>query len=150
MKEYFTDDYVKLTRESLKSQTLRAIEKYGAWEETKIFSTSLEFGRQTGKTKAAVELSNSLGGVVIYVGHNLAAAEEFKRRGGKADLYTSIRSNIDAYIRGRSINSNRVSVIFDECDVRTSEMFELSNTISPAMRANGSWGKYIHLIRLGM
>lgn len=150
MKEFFTNNYVRMVTESLNDQIHQTIAKQGAWEETKIFTTSLDLGRYTGKTEAAVEFSRKVGGFVIYVGHVLSAARDFKDRGGKADLYTSVGSNIDMNIRGTNIPSNRVTVIFDECDMKTSEMIRYVHTIFPAMRSGSSWGKFVHLIRLGM
>lgn len=148
MKEFYTDDYVRLTHESLKNQLRHAVENYGAWKGAQVFVTSLELGRQTGKTKAAVQLSNELGGMVIYVGHNTEAGLYFKRLGGKTEFVVSKRT-VGNYFRGRRIEGNQVTLIFDECDLRTSEMFEIAQNVAYSFGRAG-WGNYIHVIRLGM
>jgi len=149
MKEFYTDDYKSLIKQSLLSQTQRTFSTYGMWKDTHIFTTSLDCGRQTGKTNAIVSLSEELGGVVIYVGHTLQAAEHFKALGGRASIYAS-KSTITNSLKANRVAGNQITIIFDECDLTTTDMLKVAHCAKGAMLGNGTWRKYVHVIRLGM
>lgn len=120
-----------------------------------VLETSLDMGRQSGKTKAAFDyIKKSKGCLNIYVGHKIASAKCAMIENGVAEsesvMILSKRQDFSDIFRGRRIEYQAINVILDECDLSQNDRFELVRTLMICMGKCLHPFPYIHLIRLGM
>lgn len=128
-----------------------------------IFSTSLDLGRMTCKTTAAVErtIRDSQRGIfTYYVGPNMNMGfhfrNELKKRVNEHELKCAITSakskNFLDATRGVIQPGQAISVVFDECGLSHSEQHEFVKAIILQMQRADALHpfRYIHVIRLGM
>ncbi|QPI17810.1 hypothetical protein POP12_018 [Pectobacterium phage POP12] len=148
---FLTNDYLQIMKKSLANQIGHAASHYGLWTDVKIFSTSLDMGRQSGKSRALGEWIPTAVGKVIMVSHTIDAGDQFKRKYNLDDekILFSSPTNIHHKIRGRNWDTNAVTLIFDECDMRSSDMYDIAHTVCLGMQTNGCWGKFVHIVRVG-
>lgn len=163
MLEFNTTLYRDLMEMSFKAQFKRGLDGQGTTVgRTMLISTSIDLGRQTGKTEALVQkvIDDTRAGIfTYYVGHNMDASEHFVRRikEANADIrvvvgITSKRSKFVDSCRGVSQHAQAVNIIFDECGMSHEEQSEFVKSVVQQMGRGPKTHPYpyIHAIRVGM
>jgi len=163
MLEMNTKMYNDLIEMSFSQQFKRGIDGHGSTiGKALLITTSIDLGRQTGKTEALVNKvirDAGTGVFTYYVGHSMMASKIFldriaEKQSGKRICVglTSKRSRFVDSMRGVIQESQAVNIIFDECGMSHEQQHEFIASIRLQMeRGNPTHPyPYIHVIRMGM
>lgn len=150
--------YDQLVNHSFKTQFAHAMEdRLLSVGGISIIETSLDLGRQSGKTKFAAEkiIRDSNRGIfTYYVAHNQDAAIGFAKQNLSKDLVKCIvmgkKADFSNLCRGTTQYSQAINLIFDECDLTYNERMEYVRMIAFSIKDVLHPFRYIHVIRLGM
>ncbi|ADJ55450.1 hypothetical protein RB16p146 [Escherichia phage RB16] len=151
----FSKFYVDAVKQSRNMHLMRVMEGQADTTGVAVFETALDMGRRSGKTKAAFEIiRQSKGTLNIYVAptKQLAVGEAQRFEADCENLMLlSSRQDLTTIFRGRRIEHQAINLIFDECNTKFDDRWELVQTLMICMRnSNLHPFPYIHIIRLGM
>lgn len=149
--------YVEAVNKSRNVQLSRVVE-HGytqGFNGVSVFETSLDMGRQTGKTTAAFDLiKNSRGTLNLYVAPTKHIAFDGAVKHGLSEgvdyafLFSAKQDLVRTFL-GRSIKHQAVNLILDDCEIPRDVLAEVVHCISICMRSSLHPFPYIHIIRLG-